>query len=268
MSKRPPSFIDANKMTYLILSGMGAMALAFIIFCANWFFPLKEKVAVIETKIDNINITLGTINSKLAKAEAETKQAQEEVRASVNEDTLPALLKNTTEGKPEELKEKLPRARRYIAIAKENNLPSDPKVIRSRGLNLLKERKQLEDTALQQQVMLTASDIASFLTSLYAPLQQAVIEASKDKSIYFEGGTHTLRFNTPEGAVYKDTTVIYEGGRLDLSKVRFVNVKFEVPQNDQGVAFLQAVFNSGGQPINYHFPPLKPFTQQGKDDGS
>jgi hypothetical protein len=263
-------FLEANKVTWLTLYGMGLMAVIFITFCVSSFFPLKEKVAVIENTVNRIDNTVQGINANLKQAKADAQHKDEELRASITEDTLPSLLKNTTEGNPEELKKSLPRAQHYIAIAKEKKLPVDTKTIKDRGVRLLNARKECKDYDCNQQAWQTVSKLASLKTVASAnsrPLSQA-IEESKAKGILFEGGQCTLGFDTREGSVFKDCTVIYKGGRVDLEKVYFINCDFDVEQSDAGEQFLMAIFNSNGALINFDYPRKKHLGIPGRDGSS
>lgn len=257
--------VDSKKFAWWVLTGMGGMVTVFGIFCLAFFFPLDKKVAVIENQVNEIKVEVTGINNRLDQMRGAVKESQEELQASINEGTLPLLLNGTTKGRPEQLRKSLPRAQRYLSIAREKRVPANPNVIKSEGLNLLKERKELPDDVLKQQAWQTATAAAEFLTTLRS-VPERIIEEAKAKGIYFEGGKYTLSVHTPKGAVYKDAEITIVGNQLDLSNVYFIDIKkFDLSQSDINEQFLTALFNSGVPAINFEFPRREALPQPKED---
>jgi hypothetical protein len=159
----------------------------------------------------------------------------------------------------------LERARSILRLAEDQNIKMEPQNIQRPGLDVL-ELVNSKRPDISQQDWQSVNDVLGYYSIVNAdPKFVAEMETHSwvwrltnrsEDCLHFQPGANHYGFSTVtienctlrltkaleqaavfHDVVFKDVTVIYEGGHLLLDRVAFVNCTFQLPLNDKGKKF-------------------------------
>ncbi len=231
-----------KSLTMLSLAGMVCTlwlgVMAWILF---FYIPsaIDAKVNALDAKSTK---SLGETNERVSKTESKL-------------DTLfDVLLKETTKGKPEEVKAKLTVAKNLLSEAENRDITLDLPLIKEGGLELVKYESPMPELTLAVWDTVTQFiNYRSFLNQKLFPVIEkgqgeplALPERglAKVSNLTILGATQGVDHGDLENLTFIRCTIIYKGGEMRLKNVRFQDCQFRIEQNANGKKFAEAVLLS------------------------
>ncbi len=177
------------------------------------------------------------------------------IKGVVSKDSLGRLLKQTTTGTPEKLKDTLPVANNLLRTAQASGVVLEPKEIAELGPPLVDA--SLKYILIKSVGWSAVTEFAAYRSFVNA---QAFPVTIKEGSVnphgmtmrnnLIQGGSWELDNKTIKGDTYEHAVIVYNGGPLSLENVRFDHCAFRVIANDAGGRFMKSLLSAVGPTVS------------------